>query len=91
MTMARDRHAPVFDKHPVTGASIEIFYSDRTLESFGRSVAGWFWQLRERGYAPNGLAIGPFSSAYLAYLHALERRIIPQQFGRRIVTTSIEC
>jgi hypothetical protein len=28
------------DIHPLTGISIEVFYSDRTLETFGRS---WRW------------------------------------------------
>ena len=35
--------SPLFDVHPVTGDSIEVFYADRTLESFGRCGAGWFW------------------------------------------------
>ena len=34
---------PLFDIHPRTGASIEVFYADRTLETFGRCGAGWFW------------------------------------------------
>ena len=30
------KHEAIFDfHHPVTGASFEVFYSDRTLESFG--------------------------------------------------------
>jgi hypothetical protein len=37
------RHEPLFDTHPVTGASIEVFYADRALETFGRCGAGWFW------------------------------------------------
>jgi hypothetical protein len=30
------RHEPLYDVHPRTGASIEVFYADRTLETFGR-------------------------------------------------------
>ena len=36
------KFAPLFDVDPVTGASIEVSYSDRTLETFGRVGAGWF-------------------------------------------------
>jgi hypothetical protein len=39
----RARHEPLFDIHPRTGASIAVFYSDRTLETFGKCGAGWFW------------------------------------------------
>jgi hypothetical protein len=66
----RHQHEPLFDVHPVTGASIEVFYADRTLESFGRFGAGWFWQLRQRGFAPIGPAHGPFPSRYAAYRDA---------------------
>jgi len=31
----RARHEPLFDTHPMTGASIEVFYADRSLETFG--------------------------------------------------------
>jgi hypothetical protein len=71
VTMSCDRHNPLFDLHPVTGASIEIFYSDRTLESFGRSGAGWFWWPRRHGFAPEGPAIGPFPTSYSAYRDAM--------------------
>ena len=71
MTMSSPRHEPLFDVHPVTGATIEIFFADRTLESFGRNGAGWFWWQRQRGFAPDGPAIGPFPTSYSAYQHAL--------------------
>jgi hypothetical protein len=48
------RHEPLFDVHPLTGASIEVFYADRALETFGRCGAGWFWCCRRRGFAPAG-------------------------------------
>jgi hypothetical protein len=40
---------PLFDINPLTGISIEVFYSDRTLETFGRGGAGWFWWSCRRG------------------------------------------
>jgi hypothetical protein len=63
-------HDPLFDAHPVTGESIEIFYADRTLESFGRIGAGWFWWPRRRGYSPDGSPTGPFATSFAAYRHA---------------------
>jgi hypothetical protein len=42
----------LFDVHPVTGVSIEVFYADR-LATFGRRGIGWFWWPRQRGFAPN--------------------------------------
>jgi hypothetical protein len=68
------KYAPLFDIHPVTGASIEVFYADRTLETFGKGGAGWFWWYRRRGFAPEGKATGPFPTSYSAYRHALEPR-----------------
>src|SRR3981081_2671530 len=61
----------LFDVHPWTGASIEVFYVDRTLETFGRCGAGWFWWSRRRGFVPDGQATGPFATSYAAYRHAL--------------------
>jgi hypothetical protein len=48
MTTSRWRHESVFDVHPVTGESVEIFYADLTLESFGRCGAGWLLQRDRR-------------------------------------------
>jgi len=67
----RQRHDPIFDVHPVTGTSFEIYWTDTALETFGRSGAGWFWQVRERGYAPEGPAHGPFGTSYSAYRNAI--------------------
>jgi hypothetical protein len=71
MTMSGNRYEALFDVHPVTGASIEIFFADRTLESFGRIRAGWFWWPRRRGFAPEGPAVGPFATSYRALYDAL--------------------
>ena len=62
---------PLYDVHPQTGATIEIFYGDRTLETFGRCGAGWFWCSRRRGFSPNGRATGPFPTSYAAYRDAV--------------------
>jgi hypothetical protein len=63
---------PLYDIVPETGVSIEVFYSDRRLETFGRSGAGWFWWSRRRGGSPVGPAAGPFATRYAAYRHAME-------------------
>jgi len=66
----RAAHEPIFDINPA-GASIEVFYADRTLETFGRSGAGWFWWPRQRGCSPDGSPTGPFATRYAAYRHAM--------------------
>jgi hypothetical protein len=38
--MSAPPHEAFFDIHPVTGATIEVFYADRSLESFGWRGAG---------------------------------------------------
>ncbi|KRQ95515.1 hypothetical protein CQ12_38690 [Bradyrhizobium jicamae] len=65
------RQEPLFDFHPLTGTSIEVFYADRTLETFGRDSAGWFWWPRRRGFSPDSPATGPFATRYAAYRHAM--------------------
>jgi hypothetical protein len=65
------RREPLFEVHPCTGVTIEVFYADRTLETFGRAGAGWFWCRRRRGFAPDSQAIGPFATSYAAYRHAI--------------------
>jgi hypothetical protein len=65
------QHEPIYDIVPETGVSIEVFYTDRTLETFGRGGAGWFWWPRRQGCSPVGTATGPFATSYAAYRHAL--------------------
>jgi hypothetical protein len=65
------RHEPLYDIDPRTGASIEVFYADRALETFGRCGAGWFWWSRRCGCSPDSLPTGPFATSYAAYRHAL--------------------
>ncbi len=72
---------PLFDVHPQTGALIEVFYADRTLETFGRGGSGWFWWNRRRGFSPDGPATGPFSTSYAAYRDALLATGFESQFG----------
>ena len=64
-------HEPIYDVHPLTGISIEVFWADHTLETFGRCGAGWFWWPRKHGFTPDGPAYGPFPSSYSAYRDAL--------------------
>ena len=67
----RDRHQPLYDIIPRTGVAIEVFFSDRTMETFGRVGAGWFWWPRKRGCSPERPAIGPFATCYAAYRNAM--------------------
>ena len=64
-------HDPLYDIDPQTGATIEVFYADRTLETFGRGGCGWFWWSRRRGFSPDGPATDPFATSYAAYRHAI--------------------
>jgi hypothetical protein len=66
------RRQPIHDVHALTGVDIEVFFADRTLETFGRGGAGWFWWPRRRGCSPDGPPIGPFATSYSAYRHAIE-------------------
>lgn len=76
----RARLEPLFDLHPRTGVSIEVFFANRTMETFGRCGAGWFWQVRRRGFAPEGSPTGPFATSYSAYQHAMTTTAVS---GRR--------
>jgi hypothetical protein len=67
----RARPEPLYEIHPRTGISIEVFFADRTIETFGRCGAGWFWWPRRWGCAPAGPAAGPFPTSYAAYRHAM--------------------
>jgi hypothetical protein len=67
----RGNHEPLYDIDPLTGASVEVFYADRTPETFGRCGAGWFWWSRRNGFSPDGPATGPFATSYAAYRHAI--------------------
>jgi hypothetical protein len=62
---------PLYDVDSRTGATIEVFWADRALETFGRSGAGWFYWSRRRGFAPEGPPTGPFATSYAAYRHAM--------------------
>jgi hypothetical protein len=47
-------HYPLYDIDPQTGATIEIFYAYRALETFGKCGADWFWCSHRRGLSPAG-------------------------------------
>jgi hypothetical protein len=70
----RARLEPLYDIHPRTGVSIEVFFADRTMETFGRCCAGWFWSPRRRGYPPSSPAVGPFPTSYAAYRHVVNSK-----------------
>ena len=74
MTMSGNRHEPLFDIHPMTGASIEVFFADR-LATFGTGGAGWFWWSRRRGCSRDGSPTGPFATSYAAYRHAISTAV----------------
>jgi hypothetical protein len=67
---SKQHREPLYDINPQTGGSFEVFYSDRTLETFDRGGGGWFWWPRRRGSAPEGRATGPFATSYAAYRNA---------------------
>jgi hypothetical protein len=70
----RPRREPLYDVNPATGVSIEVFYADRALETFGKRGGGWFWWSRRRGFSPDGLPTGPFARSYSAYRSALQKK-----------------
>jgi hypothetical protein len=80
-------YEPLFDIHPMTGTSIEVFYADRTLESFGRLEAGWFWWPRRRGFAPENSANGPFPTSYSAYRSAILSNDLGPNLGADVPMT----
>jgi hypothetical protein len=73
MVAQAQKYEPLYDIDPETGVSIEVFYADRTLETFGRDGAGWFWWPRRRRLSPDGPATGPFATSYAAYRHAMKK------------------
>jgi len=81
--MQRAEHQPLYDIDQRTGITVEVFYADHTLETFGRCGAGWLWWPRRRGCSPDGSPSGPFATSYAAYRHAIEylsrKRTTPHQ------------
>lgn len=64
-------HDPLYDIDPQTGATIEVYWANRELETFGRYGAGWFWWSRRRGCSPDSSPIGPFATKYAAFKSAM--------------------
>ena len=63
----RSAFEPLYEIHPRTGASIEVFYADPALaNSFGRGT-GWFWWTCQRSFLPDSPPTGPFATSYAAY------------------------
>ncbi len=63
------RCEPLQSVHPLTGASIEVFYGDRVFVSM--EGEGWFWWTRDPGGIAEWPPHGPFASGSLAYLDAM--------------------
>jgi len=67
----RARIEPLFDVHPRTGASVKVFYADRTLETFGR-LGGWLvLVVSPARLSASRPSVGPFPTGYGAYRHAI--------------------
>jgi hypothetical protein len=81
--VARAKLEPLYDIDPRTGVTIEVFYADRALETFGWGGGGWFWHARRRGFAPDGLAHRPFPTSYTSCRDMLGTLNYPTQFGKR--------
>jgi hypothetical protein len=58
---------PLYDIDTQTGASVEIFYADRTLAASFGACEGWFWWTCEPGLVPGDPPTGPFASGFAAY------------------------
>ena len=69
---------PLYEIDPLTGATIEVFFADRSLETYGWHGAGWFWWARQRGFAPDGPRRGPFATMYAAYRDAVSNKALEQ-------------
>ena len=56
---------PIYDAHPQTGASIEVFFADHWLaKSFGTNP-GWFWWTCQCGCLPEDRQLVRFLIAIL--------------------------
>ena len=83
-------HEPLFDIDPRTGTSIEVFFADRALETFGRCGAGWFWWCRRRGYPPERLVRwGRLATPYSGLSERDERG--PRLFWKTRLNHSAHC
>ena len=71
-TSPQSRFEPLYDTHPHTGTTFEVFYADTVLAlSFGLRSSGWCWWLCSPGDLPDGPPVGPFATSYAAYRDAL--------------------
>jgi hypothetical protein len=66
---ARRVYEPLYDIHPDTGATFEVFYADRVFD--GLRGPGWFWWICKSGGPPDWPPFGPFGTSYTAYRDAL--------------------
>ncbi len=68
------RYEPLHGVHPLTGATIEVFYADRVFASMGGK--GWFWWVCNPDCVPDWPPHGPFASSDRAYHDALTSRSV---------------
>lgn len=67
----RPAFEPIYDTHPRTGVTFEVFYADTVLTlSFGLLGPGWCWWNCEGGALPDTPPTGPFATSYAAYWDA---------------------
>jgi hypothetical protein len=73
-TTSPSRFEPLYDIHPLTEATFEVFYADTVLAlSFGLCGSGWCWWLCSPDDLPDG-PVGPFATSYAAYRDAIISR-----------------
>ena len=69
----QSRFEPLYDTHPHTGVTFEVFYADTVLAlSFGLRGSGWCWWLCSPGHLPDGPPVGPLATSYAAYRDAMK-------------------
>jgi hypothetical protein len=61
---------PLYERDPLTGGTLELFYAHRVLAQSFRAQAGWFWWVWPPNALPDGPPNGPFGSSYAAYRDA---------------------
>jgi hypothetical protein len=71
----RPCHEPLFEINPLTAATIEVFYSDRTLETFGRGGAGWFGRRANVDVHQMARLRGRSLRAYASYRNAMSNPV----------------
>ena len=74
---------PIYDAHPDTGYSVEVFFADDWLAKTFGMQPGWFWWACQCGRLPERPPTGPFRTSYAAYRDVLDYPSPQACFGRR--------